>query len=263
MSTPSSLDEQGFLAGEIDAVVVDIRRKYSAWFAELRPLNQLLVQAQYKISPHQESAQEMFCAILYIRSLHHCQAAVLLLERGMVASAKVMIRCALEGLFNLAACAADPKIALAFMDADHHERKRGSRSVSQVQSLPEEKKAELRAIQQDADAQIKELQAKRLTTRDMADTGGLEDLYLTLYWEFSLPVHSSVRDLDKHLQTNSDGEVVALLSEPTLEGLEHPLRVVGVVMSTLILHTAKIFAIEEVDRAEQHRSVLLNLRCES
>ena len=151
---------------------------------------------------------------------------VLLLERGIVASGKAMIRCALEGLFNLAACAADPKIALAFIDADHPERKRGSRSLSQVQSLPEEKKSELRAIQQDEDAQVKELKSKRLTTRDMAHIGGLEDLYLTLYWEFSLPVHSSVRDLDKHLQTNSDGEIVALLSEPTLEGLEHPLRAI-------------------------------------
>ena len=263
MSTPTLLDEDGFLAEEIDAVVTNIRQKYSIWFAELRPLNQLLVRAQYKISPHQESAQEMSCAILYIRSLHHCQAAVLLLERGIVASGKAMIRCALEGLFNLAACAADPKIALAFIDADHPERKRGSRSLSQVQSLPEEKKSELRAIQQDEDAQVKELKSKRLTTRDMAHIGGLEDLYLTLYWEFSLPVHSSVRDLDKHLQTNSDGEIVALLSEPTLEGLEHPLRAIGVVMGTLILHTAKIFALEEVDRAEEHRSVLLSLSCES
>src|SRR5262245_35640447 len=100
----SRLAEEGFLADEVVAVVATIRSRYAAYFEQFRVLNRLLSGAQYNLQAHPESAQQLTCAVLFVRSLAHCQAMLILIERGMLAPAKSSARCALEGLFNLGAC---------------------------------------------------------------------------------------------------------------------------------------------------------------
>ena len=80
------------------------------------------MQYAFKVSP--ESAQDLFCSALFVRVLEYTQTALLLIERGLRASARVMLRCAVEALFNLIACSADYKTAVSFMDADLIARKK-------------------------------------------------------------------------------------------------------------------------------------------
>jgi hypothetical protein len=128
----TTLAEDGFLSTETEAVIATVWSKYGTLLSELRALNSILVREQYGFNVHVESAREMTCAILYMRSLVHCQAAVLLIERGMSASGRAMIRCAIEALFCLAACASDPKAALEFLDADDTDRMQKAKYLAQV-----------------------------------------------------------------------------------------------------------------------------------
>jgi hypothetical protein len=161
----TTLSEEGFLSDEVDAVVRTIRAKQSPWFTELRVLNRLLVEAQYTLEIHVESAQESVCAALYVRGLTHSQAAVILIERGMVASAKAMARCALEALFKLGACAREPARALALLDEDEIDKLRRARRLAEVQD-PEIRKAvterNLNRAMADIQRRVAELDAREV-----------------------------------------------------------------------------------------------------
>jgi hypothetical protein len=258
----TTLPTEGFLAGEVEAVVATMRARYGSWLAEIRGLNRLLVQAQYELRVHPESAQELTCATLYMRSLVHCQAALLLLERGMLASAHAVIRCALEGLFNLGACSRDYRVALSFLDADQVDRRRRARYLGQVQDGAARAiltDAELRAIIAEADQRIEELGARELRARDMAKQAELEDLYLTAYASLSGAVHSSAGDLEQHVQADDAGKVAALVSEPVLDRLEVPLMIIAETMICMVRAMARVFQLSISDACETHLQALHDL----
>lgn len=173
----TTLAEEGFLADEAGAVVAAMRAKYAPWLAEVRTLNGLLVRMQYELSVHPESTQEMACAALFVRTLSHSQASILLLERGMIASAKAMSRCALEGLFNLGACSRDHKTALAFVDANEVGRKNWAKRLGQVQDSAVRANVDVMELQEilaQAERKIEEFGARDLKARDMAKLADLE-----------------------------------------------------------------------------------------
>jgi hypothetical protein len=250
----STLADEGFLSEEAHCVIDAVLAAYPQHMAELRSVNRLLTASQYRLSVHRESAQELTCAALFIRSLAHCQAAIILLERGMKPSARAMIRCALEGLFNLGACASDSALALSFVDADHVDRKRLIRRLGQVQD-PSAKarfeEANMASITSALQARIDEVEAKELQTRSMAKAAGLEDLYLTAYATLSGAVHSSVGDLEAHVEVDDRGRITDLLTEPVVDGLEGPLLILFETMVGLARAVSKVFPLDIVAACEE------------
>ncbi len=249
------LFHEGFIADEIADVIAVVRNDYDPQLTELRGLNRLLTQSQYELAVHPESAQETCCAALYIRAIAHCQAVLILLERGMVHSARAMIRCALEALFNLGACAADHKTALSFLDADQVDRRRRARYLAQVQDPTAKARldiAELQEILQEIERKIDEVEARDLRPREMAKRAGLEDLYLTAYAQLSGAVHSTVGDLDRHFRTSPEGNVLELLTEPIVAGLGGEFLVLGETMGGLVHAVARVFPLNIVAACDAH-----------
>jgi len=252
---PTRLADEGFLSDEVSAVVSAIRNRYPAHFREINALNRLLTVAQYRLHVHQESARELTCAALFVRSLAHCQASVILLERGMQPSARALVRCALEGLFNLGACAADWKTALAFVDADQIDRKRKARYLRQVQD-PDAKatleQSDLDEILRQIDNKIEEVEAREVRTRKMAKLAGLEDMYLTAYAQLSGAVHSTVGDLDQHFRLDASGQRLEMLTEPTVDNLDGVLLMLGETMVGLARAAKKVFDLVAFEECEGH-----------
>lgn len=250
-SIPSTtLAEEGFLSDETAAVVDTIRARYRPWFAELRVLNRLLVQVQYGLTIHVQSAREVVCAALYVRALVHSQATVLLLERGMAASARAMARCAMEASFNLGACARQPARALAFLDADEVDKLRKAKylaAVTDPQARETVATSDLSRILADTQRRIAEIDAHEMKTRDMAQAAGLEDLYLTAYVFLCGAVHSSARDIDQHFEVDGDGNPRALINEPVLDGLDKLCLMVGEIMIASSRALAEVFAVQTAE----------------
>ncbi len=258
----STLADEGFISDEAVHVVAAVRARYPVHLAQLRAINKLVTGALYSLHVHRESAQEMTSAALLIRSVAHCQAAVILLERGMAPSARAMIRCALEGLFNLGACAADWKIALSFVDADQVDRKRTAKYLGQVQDPSARarlEEADLAHMSQQIQAKIDEVEAKELRTRDMARAAGLEDMYLTAYAMLSGSVHSNVGDLDEHFRTDAEGRVTDLLTDPVVEGLEGSILILAETIVGLVRASTKVFSLDIGESCEQHLAALQKL----
>jgi hypothetical protein len=262
----STLADEGFLSDETEAVVEKVRDTHGPWLLELRTLNKLLVRSQYSLRVHRESARELVCAALYMRALTHCQAAVLLIERGMDASARAMIRCAMEALFHLGACAQDPAKALAFLDADEVQRKRRAEYFQQVQDSNLRRMvagSKVTEIIADSQRRIEELDAHGVNVREMARLAGLEEMYLTGYAWLCGAVHSSARDLEQHFELGDTGEVRALVNEPAIADLGELCLTVGETMVLILQAVAPVFHLEVGDDCRAHLAHLHSLHGET
>jgi len=217
------LDEEGILADNMEAFATLVRNKYAPWVAEARAYNRIANQLQYAVKVRPESAQDLFCSALFVRILEYTQTALLLIERGLRAPARVMLRCAVEALFNLTACSADYKTAVAFMDADLLARKKAGEYLGQVSG--EALKTHIAGkdiaerLKRLAD-EIDTLDAKALQVRQLAKLAGLEDWYLTTYAYLSSSIHSSVRDLEDYFEYDHNGAIKGMVNEPSDRGLE-------------------------------------------
>ena len=126
------LEEEGVLADNLEAFATLVQEKYAPWLSEARAHNRIANQMQYAFKVRPESAQDLFCCALFVRVLEYTQTALLLIERGLRAPARVMLRCAVEALFNLTACSANYETAVSFMDADLIARKKTGEYLQQV-----------------------------------------------------------------------------------------------------------------------------------
>lgn len=257
------LDEEGILADNLDVFATLVRDKYAPWVAEARAYNRIANQMQYSFKVHPESAQDLFCSALFVRVLEYTQTALLLIERGLRAPARVMLRCAVEALFNLTACSADYKTAIAFMNADFLARKKTGEYLRQVrgetlkaQVAGEDVTERLKKLADEIDS----LDAKALQVRQLAKLADLEDWYLTTYAYLSSSVHSSVRDLEDYFKCDQDGAIKGMVNEPSDRGLELLILLAVEIQCLAMQAAAKTFGLAVDPQAQVHLEAIQALK---
>jgi hypothetical protein len=211
------------------------------------------------------SPQELCCSALYIRVLVYTQTALLITERGLTAPARVMLRCAVEALFNLRACEHDRKTALAFLDADLVSRKKTGEYLQQVtgaslkaQIASEHVTERLKTLANEIEA----LDAKKLPTRQLARIAGLEDWYLTTYAHLSSSVHSTAHDLEEYFDVNVAGDIEGIVNEPSDRGLELLIMLAIETQSLALEAVSKVFNLALDPAGEVHLKRLQALDAE-
>src|SRR5438105_1317001 len=95
------LDEDGLLSEEVDQYSSRIRERHKAHFGLLRRINRYCQAAKYRIKPHRMDGREIVAVSLMLKLLSDVQAAILLLEKGIVVQGRILLRAALEALFLL------------------------------------------------------------------------------------------------------------------------------------------------------------------
>lgn len=202
-----------------------ISRKYGSAFDLARRINQecqSLILDRVEVKNH--DGQAMLVAGLFLRTLEHYQAAILLLEKGMVAAAKVAIRAELEATFALRAAAADFVNYKAIVNDNLRERlelieKARKYDYPILHSLRGAISDELYAdLKQRAEsAGIK----KKLTVKDLSEQAGLHNLYVSVYTLLSRAAHSLVGDIDAYFIVDTDGEIREMDCAPGLDDVEN------------------------------------------
>lgn len=171
----------------------------------------------------------------------------------MVPSANALMRCAMEGLFNLGACAGTYEGAVAFLDAHQIDRRKQAKHLLQVTDPTSRTfldESELQEVLAQAEARIGELGVRQLQVREMARKAGLENLYLTAYALLSGAVHSTVADLDEHYEQDDTGTIRALIAEPVLEELGGLFLLVGEIMTGIARAAAPVLRITALEQCE-------------
>lgn len=216
----TSLAEEGFLSDETGAVVEVVERRYAEWLALFRTVNRRAVQAQYEVEVPRDYLPALVAATCYMRTLTNTQAAMLLIVRGMDASARIMLRASLESLFKLKAIERDRNVVNAIAAGDDVFRRRLLEKYKRIDNPKLQKELErIGPLKSDTAEKFKEWGVTALSTEQLAAKADLTSLYLSTYPVLSDAVHAGIRDLERHVETDG-GEIVALHNEPKVDDLE-------------------------------------------
>lgn len=209
--------DQGFLNAEIAGVRPAVREKYAVWRELLLDVNSRCVSLQHEAGVDPCDPRALLAAAHFARLLASVQGSVILLEHGLVAQAKALLRVALESLFALAAVQAKPEVALSL--ARSHEADKRTLADRMLRWQGAELKASAASlITEDELKSYLAVKTPDVKTFELAKAADMVDWYLTLYSLLSFPAHATVSDVSAHLIANAAGEVVGLKNEPEIDG---------------------------------------------
>ena len=224
----STIESDGFLSPELHRHIDECRRRHAGWFELLTRANRLGQSLLKEVRIEPTNLQQSIACLFYIRLLGHAQAAVILIERCMPTQSEVLCRASLETLFGLVAVVYHADTAQLLVRGDRHHRLKllkatlrrgetvGADAVKEATLVLDELKKDLA---EDPDAE--------LTTWSLAERAGLLPLYDSAYRILSLSVHSNLRDLERQLSLNADGNPSTINWGPNFESLDESLMLVG------------------------------------
>lgn len=256
--------EDGFLTEPFDDVRAAIRWRYSEQRTLLLQINRLSVKNQHSLEIHREDKREVYAAVLFARTLSTTQGAVHMLERGLVPQARTLLRAALETLFALTAIANDPPVVDKLIETYNVERARAARNVGLwkdpgLREIAAAEKASGRL------RQFLDSSAATISTLTLAQKGGLEDWYRTVYMILSWSVHGTAIDLERHIVLGGDGDIAEFRNEPEVDNQRSSWECAIEVQLKALRALRKIFpsvdesAIEPLEAAFQ--GLAANLKC--
>jgi len=243
----TKFEEHGFLSDEILQLKNKLRKDYNEWFEVLYLINGYCQSLQYKLNIDNQNSQQVVCAALYSRCLSMCQAALAIAMKGMDVQTRILLRCALESLFILVASSKSEDIAKEFVTAYQLER---LKLFNKARSWRADSLKELAAkhttdeMKEKIEKDIEETGSKKIYTEQMAIKAGLHDWYLTAYSIFSQSVHSSIRDLEKHLIIDDQKNIIGLKNEPSTENIDRLFITAAEAMLHALMALERIFDVK-------------------
>jgi Family of unknown function (DUF5677) len=163
--------------------------------------------------PANGNLQQLLVSLLFARCLEHFQSSVLLLEYGMVPSAKAVLRALCEAMFAACAISRDESVAETYVASilRQHQRRLNKALNSEGKELAVLRVSATPAAMAKLRDQIAASGAREVKSEELAKIGGVHDWYLTVYAMLSDAVHTSVQDLTRYFERGPDGSFVGLL----------------------------------------------------
>ena len=249
-----SVRSEGFLSEETRRAVPNIRKRHGEWFALAEELNRFCQEILMKSIPRMEGRKdeivyrrELAASPLYARCVSGFQGIVILGERGMYLEAKCISRWILEATFILAALGTDTAFVDEYVDQEKRERDnfaRKFRELSSITSFEPDVIKQMDEEQRKLTEELVNVSKRRLSTRDIAERGGMLGHYLSRYALLSQTVHNGLRDLDCHYIATANGDLGNLRWAPGVEQLGDLLSEVS---GTLFIATSRAMMIFGLD----------------
>lgn len=211
--------ECGFLSEPFEDIRNQVREIYPSWHSLLHQINCESVETQHTISIHPENDQEVYAAALFARTISSTQAAVILLEHGLVSQARCVLRSGLETLFALGAISEKPEIVERITEWHKYEQQRTVKNMRNWKH-PDLKRIAEMELAKDSVQELLNPEASSISTFDLAQAAGLEDWYRSIYMTFSWSTHSAPIDLERHLVKDQNGNLMEFKNEPEINEQE-------------------------------------------
>lgn len=238
-----SIDENGFLDVDISSWIKKHRDEHRSLFDVCQEVNLIAQTNLHKLDIHSEDVQEILLALLLVRALSAYQGSLLLIERGMLTEAKILLRTLLEILFRVGAISKSREIAQAYVLEDEQHRKKFINKFKQLSDSVKEAQGnpELDDLLKTLNQNIAERDIKELKTWWFANKAGLDDFYNSAYSLFSLSVHANVRNLEELVVADEKGNIKEFLYGPDVTGIPLLLLTAGEALIMITYDISRIF----------------------
>lgn len=220
----SSIEKVGFLSEDIESWVQKHRSENKEWFDLSWGLNEIAQKTVLSLNPPKTDEQKILTILLMSRVLSHFQGVLILIERGMIAESRSLLRGMLDATFSAVAISKHPNLVERFVNDDVFQRLKYVRSFG---SLPKElrklhriSKGSLKKLEKELNDEIKEKKITPLTSEFLAQKAGMLGHYNTLFVLLSSSTHSRVRDMSQYLILDSEEDLKDLKWGPDVTELD-------------------------------------------
>lgn len=215
----SQFETDGFLSDQALAAESEIVARYQAAFDIAYEANRLTHKVLYGADVHNEDQMELLYITLLTKQARSLQGFLLLLRRGLLSPAQILLRNLAESMFIIGALGKDDTFGAKFVRSEQISRKKALEALTRhMKARGQEVPPDTRDLIDQLGAEIKNEGLVAFTTEQIARIAGLSSYYDSLYRLTSMEVHTSPRALEDALIVE-DGKVVALKYEPETEGL--------------------------------------------
>ncbi|SNB44929.1 DUF5677 domain-containing protein [Geobacter sp. DSM 9736] len=246
----SSIHDAGFLSEEIKEWIQKHRKENEKWFSLSERCSKLGQEVLLSIKVNNNDLQKILVSLWFNRLLSHFQAIVLLMERGMLYEAQILLRTLVEVSFSLVSVAENPDIAQDFLKDDKVQQ---LKALNTYMNLPknlrvqdEQQEAGIRKLIDDLKCEICKNKYKELKTEFIAQKAKMSDYYNTIYASLCSTVHSRIRDLESHLLLNQDNDIEQLNWGPDVSGLDMVLLAANETFIVSTKRVLQLFDLQEI-----------------
>lgn len=217
------LKENGFIGTEIQSWIEKCRERHASFFNLANEVNRFCHARLFAVDLRNRPFHEVLVLTICLRVLSNYQAAMLLCERGMMSEAMVMARAMIESVFMVCAVARDEQLARDYVNEDQKGR---LRFLNKLRSLhgslpPKVNDQDIGQLENTIKIEIKTVGIRERSTEEWAKEAGMHSWYLTVYAALSTAVHAKVRDLERYLVEDNEGNLNGLQWGPDDSELKH------------------------------------------
>lgn len=215
-----SLEKNGFLSPNLEKWVVKNRTKNKTFFDQAEKLNEFCMELLLtgEVQPDEKS---FVGALILSRAIQSFQGTLLLVERGMVADARTLVRSSAECAIALGCLVLDDSFLQTLIGGHQRSMALTAKSILLNGTLNPEKDAD--KIKQ-LEELIRNFQAttpQKLNWKNLAKTAEFVELYEWIYADTSNDgSHVSINSLSRHTITDGDDTVTGIKFGPELDGVD-------------------------------------------
>ncbi len=222
----------GFLSPTMEGFRNSLRKvpAYKLWLEFAEALNRLGWDMLENHETPTTDNQRLIISVLFIRAHQSFQAAIMLIEKGMLADARVVLRSAVEGAIALNALANDATFDRQFIEAHHHYQKK---VAGIVLNTPEYRSGYAATEIAQMEATIKEVADKEAVAERKFDdikwanvaAKHCPDLYNLLYRSLSNDgTHTNINAIHRFLEFDGTSQPTGLRFGPSTRDMVDVLK---------------------------------------
>jgi hypothetical protein len=212
----------GFLSREIETYQAQYLAQFATAFERAATASKLATTRLFALDVAQLQGAQSHALLFWMKCVGHCQAAYLLLEKGMAVQAQTLIRSAAEDLFYACALLHDETVVTKLAEQELVERRKQATGMlrDSPNLLPKQRQ------------QLEELltslptKAQGVSAHRAAEIAGLLELYQTVYRGMSLlAAHGTLTSVSALVETGQEDRLQMVFG-PSRRGIEWTLSLV-------------------------------------
>lgn len=252
----TTFDENGFLSGRIQSWIDSHRTSHCEMMDRARELNRDCHRFLDGRIANSGNGKQIATGLFFARMLELFQSIVLISERGMAATTRILERALLEANYIFMAAHRDPTFLDEYM-AQHHIHKR--KLVKKIRLSNSSEKAMMDLKQGATDQVLKEVEAaisqgklRELRIEEIAKRAGCHDSYCTAYAILSQAVHTGVNDIDRYIDDKETDGRIRLKHGPSDEETLRAIALAGMTMAEALELASETFGEDRKELCEAY-----------
>ena len=220
----SNFVTDGFLGDGASFYESQITHQYSDQLDVAKEVNRIAHEIIWSVEIDRNNLSSSLMGTLLTRQVEAFQSFLILIGKGLLFQAQIILRNIAESMFIVGAIAKDRNVTKDIMEQADRSRLGLAKGQEKFRirngyQVPDRLKNLIKELEDKIRERKEEGGKQRFTTKRIAEIAQMEDYYDAIYGLASLPVHTSALSLNQVLSVGRDGEVEGLNYPPEVHDL--------------------------------------------